>query len=85
MLIALLPIGPLTIIIVELGWMVAEFGRQPFVVNGYMRTSEAFSGEMGTWGYIFPILFLFLFFFTGLALWLLFKKQGTVKPNKDLL
>ncbi len=85
MLLALLPIGPLTIIIVELGWMVAEFGRQPFVVNGYMRTSEAFSGQIGTWGYIFPILFLFLFLFTGLALWLLFKKQGTVKPNKDLL
>ncbi len=85
MLLALLPIGPLTIIIVELGWMVAEFGRQPFVVNGYMRTSEAFSGQIGTWGYIFPILFLFLFIFTGLALWLLFKKQGTVKPNKDLL
>ncbi len=85
MLIALLPIGPLTIIIVELGWMVAEFGRQPFVVNGYMRTSEAFSGHIGPWGYSFPILFLFLFIFTGLALWLLFKKQGTVKPNKDLL
>ncbi len=85
MLLALLPIGPLTIIIVELGWMVAEFGRQPFVVNGYMRTSEAFSGQIGTWGYIFPILFLFLFLFTGLALWLLFKKQGIVKPNKDLL
>ena len=85
MLLALLPIGPLTIIIVELGWMVAEFGRQPFVVNGYMRTSEAFSGQIGPWGYSFPILFLFLFIFTGLALWLLFKKQGTVKPNKDLL
>lgn len=84
MLLALLPIGPLTIIIVELGWMVAEFGRQPFVVNGYMRTSEAFSGQIGTWGYIFPILFLLLFIFTALALWLLFKKQGKITPNKDL-
>lgn len=83
-LLALLPIGPLTIIIVELGWMVAEFGRQPFVVNGYMRTSEAFSGQIGTWGYIFPILFLLLFIFTALALWLLFKKQGKITPNKDL-
>lgn len=84
-LLALLPVGPLTIIIVELGWMVAEFGRQPFVVNGYMRTSEAFSGQIGTWGYIFPILFIFLFIFTGIALWLLFKNQGNVKPNKSLL
>lgn len=85
MLIALLPLGPLTVIIVELGWMVAEFGRQPFVVNGYMRTSEAFSGQIGNWGYIFPILFLILFVATATALWLLFKKQGKVKPAKGML
>jgi cytochrome d ubiquinol oxidase subunit I len=85
MLIALLPLGPLTIVIVELGWMVAEFGRQPFVVNGYMRTSEAFSGQIGAWGFIFPILFIILFIVTTLALWLLFKKQGSIKPNKGIL
>lgn len=85
MLIALLPLGPLTIVIVELGWMVAEFGRQPFVVNGYMRTSEAFSGQIGAWGFIFPILFIILFIVTTLALWLLFKKQGSIKSNKGIL
>ncbi len=85
MLIALLPLGPLTVIIVELGWMVAEFGRQPFVVNGYMRTSEAFSGQIGSWGYMFPVLFLVLFVATTTALWLLFKKQGKVKPAKGIL
>ncbi len=85
LLIALLPLGPLTIIIVELGWMVAEFGRQPFVVNGYMRTDQAFSGQIGSWGYIFPILFVVLFIVTTIALWLLFKKQGKIKPAKGLL
>ena len=85
LLIALLPLGPLTIIIVELGWMVAEFGRQPFVVNGYMRTDQAFSGQIGSWGYIFPVLFIFLFIVTTIALWLLFKKQGKIKPAKGLL
>jgi len=85
LLIALLPLGPVTIIIVELGWMVAEFGRQPFVVNGYMRTDQAFSGQIGSWGYIFPVLFIFLFIATTIALWLLFKKQGKVKPAKGIL
>ncbi|TAH33490.1 cytochrome ubiquinol oxidase subunit I [Candidatus Saccharibacteria bacterium] len=85
LLLALLSLGPLTILIVELGWMVAEFGRQPFVVNGYMRTEDAFSGKIGTWGYIFPILFLALFVVTGFALWLLFKKKGKIKPVKGVL
>lgn len=85
LLIALLPLGPLAIVIVELGWMVAEFGRQPFVVNGYMRTDQAFSGQIGSWGYIFPVLFIVLFIVTTIALWLLFKKQGKVKPAEGLL
>ncbi len=85
LLLALLPLGPLAIIIVELGWMVAEFGRQPFVVNGYMRTDQAFSGQIGLWGYIFPILFIVLFIVTTIALWLLFKKKGKVKPAEGLL
>ena len=85
LLIALLPLGAMTIIIVELGWMVAEFGRQPFVVNGYMRTDQAFSGQIGAWGYIFPLLFIVLFTVTAIALWLLFKKQGKMRPAKGLL
>lgn len=85
MLWALLPLGPIAIVVVELGWMVAEFGRQPFVVNGYMRTSEAFSGQIGFWGYIFPALFVGLAITTTAALWLLFKKQGKVTPAKGLL
>lgn len=85
MLLALLPLGPIAIIIVELGWMVAEFGRQPFVVNGYLRTDQAFSGQIGTWGLIFPILFIVLFIVTTIALWLLFKKKGKITPARGLL
>ncbi|MBH1956446.1 cytochrome ubiquinol oxidase subunit I [Candidatus Saccharibacteria bacterium] len=87
MLIALLPLGLLAIIVVELGWMVAEFGRQPFVVNGYLRTDEAFSATsgIGNWGYVFPILFILLFVTTATALWLLFKRKGKIKPTKGLL
>lgn len=84
MLIALLPLGPLTIIVVELGWMVAEFGRQPFIVSGYLRTNKAFTGRIGYWGYTFPILFIVLFIVTYRALWILFKKQGKIKPTKGM-
>jgi len=87
MLWALLPMGPLAIIVVELGWMMAEFGRQPFAVNGYLRTKDAFSANSSVmlWGYIFPMLFLVLFITTGIALWLLFKRKGKFQPSKDFL
>lgn len=86
MLLALLPLGLLTIVVVELGWMVAEFGRQPFIVNGYLRTDESFTGagRLGVWGYVFPVLFVVLLLVTSLALWLLFKKAGKIKPSKGI-
>ncbi|MEO7364204.1 MAG: cytochrome ubiquinol oxidase subunit I, partial [Candidatus Saccharimonadales bacterium] len=64
---AMILVGPIAIAVVELGWLVAEFGRQPFAVNGYLRTSEAFSATstVASWGYIFPALFLVLFAVSG--------------------
>ena len=60
---------PIAFIVIELGWMVTELGRQPYVVNGYLRTSEAFVNNPGIiqWGYIFPALFVVLFIVTILA------------------
>lgn len=86
MLLALIVSGPLAIIVVELGWMVAEFGRQPFVVNGYLRTAAAFTGAagIGSWGYVFPLLFVLLFIVTVVALKVLFKRMGHVKVHKKL-
>jgi len=34
---------PLPYIAIELGWMVAEVGRQPWIVYGLMKTSDAVS------------------------------------------
>jgi cytochrome bd ubiquinol oxidase subunit I len=34
---------PLPYIAIELGWVLAEVGRQPWIVYGVMKTSEAFS------------------------------------------
>jgi cytochrome d ubiquinol oxidase subunit I len=32
-----------------MGWIVTEVGRQPWIVQGYMRTSEAVTDAKGIW------------------------------------
>ncbi|WP_241238286.1 cytochrome ubiquinol oxidase subunit I [Nocardioides pantholopis] len=41
--------GVLAIIAVEAGWVATEVGRQPWVVYGFMRTSEAAGDNPGLW------------------------------------
>ena len=50
-------------IAVEAGWMVTELGRQPWVIHGVMRTSEAVTPMPGL---VVPFL-LFTFVYVGLA------------------
>lgn len=42
-------LGPLSVVALEAGWIVTEVGRQPWVVQGYMRTSEAVTQAPGVW------------------------------------
>jgi cytochrome bd ubiquinol oxidase subunit I len=41
LLLGLVAAGPLSVIVMEAGWFVTEFGRQPWIVYGIMRTSQA--------------------------------------------
>jgi cytochrome d ubiquinol oxidase subunit I len=41
LLLGLVAAGPASIAAMEAGWFVTEFGRQPWIVYGVMRTSEA--------------------------------------------
>ncbi len=41
MLAAIVAGGPLSLFAIELGWFYAEVGRQPWILRGYMRVSEA--------------------------------------------
>lgn len=70
MLYAFLFAAPIAFVVVELGWMVTELGRQPFVVNGYLRTEDAFVSNPGIlqWGYVFPTLYVILFVVTVVAI-----------------
>ncbi|HEX7623848.1 MAG TPA: cytochrome ubiquinol oxidase subunit I [Anaeromyxobacteraceae bacterium] len=63
--------GPLGFLALEAGWLVTEWGRQPFTIRDVMRTAQAvtpvsnltvpFAG--------FMLLYLFLGFMVGLLLW----------------
>ncbi len=39
--------GPLSFIAIELGWMVTELGRQPWVISGILRTQDAVTTAPG--------------------------------------
>ena len=58
---------PLPIIACLLGWMTTEIGRQPWIVQGQLRTSDAVSttvstGDVATTLAIFVALYAVLFF-----------------------
>jgi cytochrome d ubiquinol oxidase subunit I len=40
---ALMASSPLGVLAVELGWIVTEVGRQPWIIQGVMKTSEGVS------------------------------------------
>jgi cytochrome d ubiquinol oxidase subunit I len=57
---------PLALLAINMGWMAAEVGRQPWVVQGLMRTSDGVSplvssGEIWTTLGLFGLIYLVLF------------------------
>ena len=44
---AVVAAGPLSVVALIAGWVTTEVGRQPWVVYGFMRTSEAVTGARG--------------------------------------
>ncbi|MEP7205234.1 MAG: cytochrome ubiquinol oxidase subunit I, partial [Candidatus Saccharibacteria bacterium] len=58
------------IVMVELGWMLTELGRQPWAINGRLLVKDAFTKNLNTLqiGYIFPVLFVILLAATLYAL-----------------
>jgi len=46
----------------QTGWFAAEMGRQPWVVYGLLRTSEAFSQEVSAQQIVFSLILFFLIY-----------------------
>ncbi|EIJ78771.1 cytochrome bd ubiquinol oxidase subunit I [Bacillus methanolicus PB1] len=56
--------GPLAMISIELGWFLAEVGRQPWILRGYMKVSEAATTSNG----VGEMLWLFFGLYALLAI-----------------
>lgn len=76
---ALIAAAPLGFIAIETGWVVTEVGRQPWIIYGVMRTSEAVTPMPGL---IVPfITFTVLYIFLALVtVWLLLR-QVAASPS----
>ncbi len=60
---ALVAAGPLTFVAIEAGWMVTEEGRQPWIIQGILRTKDAATTAPGL-GIVF---FVFSLIYVALA------------------
>ena len=49
----------------EAGWVVTEVGRQPWIVQGHMRTAEAVTGATGLWPLFAVTLTIYAILFGG--------------------
>ena len=58
--------GPLSFLAIELGWMVTELGRQPWVIYGYLRTKDAVT--TAPWLNISFLIFTFIYVLLAVAL-----------------
>lgn len=58
------------LIVVELGWMLTEIGRQPWAVRGYVTTEQAVTKthDITSFGYFFPLSYVVLFAVTVFAI-----------------
>ncbi len=77
--------GPAAVIAMEAGWCVTEFGRQPWVVHGVLRTADAATTAPG----LGPTFGIFLLIYVGLAavtvrlLLLLAGRRGAPAPGEE--
>jgi cytochrome bd ubiquinol oxidase subunit I len=60
--------GAAAIVALWCGWIVTEVGRQPWIVQGYMRTSEAVTEAEGIWFAFGLVLVLYAGLGTGAVL-----------------
>ena len=64
MLLALVVAGPASVVTMEAGWFVTEFGRQPWIIYGVMRTSAAATSTPA----LGPTFAIFLVLYAALGL-----------------
>ncbi|GIW98454.1 MAG: cytochrome ubiquinol oxidase subunit I [Pirellulaceae bacterium] len=68
--------GPCSVAALEAGWIVTEVGRQPWIVQGYMKTAEAVTEAPGIWP-VFAIT-IFIYLALGVATVLVLRHMASV-------
>ena len=83
MLVAILAAGPLSIVSIQAGWIVTELGRQPWILYGLMRTSEAVTTSPG----VITAFFGYITLYTVLAVSTLYvvNKLAQISPLEHAL
>lgn len=76
---------PLPYIAIELGWILAEVGRQPWIVYGLMKTSEAASPVAGIQVLVSLIGFILLYGFLGIVGFFLMARHAVNGPDTKIL
>ena len=73
--------GPLSIIAIEAGWWLAEVGRQPWILRGYMTTAEGAttSEQVDLMLILFSLLYFILAIGSIVTLHRMFKNNPIVK------
>lgn len=86
LLLGIVLLGPLAMIAIELGWMFAEVGRQPWILRGYMKVAEAAttSTSVGWMLVLFILLYLILCFSCIRVLSKLFRNKEAEKELETL-
>jgi cytochrome d ubiquinol oxidase subunit I len=78
---AILAVSPLGMVAVEAGWVVTEVGRQPWIIYGVMRTSEAVTPMPGLTVPLVTFTTLYLLL-AVVVVWLLARHiAATAKPK----
>lgn len=77
--------GPLTMIAIEVGWWLAEVGRQPWVLRGIMKTQEAAtsSNQVDLMLILFAGLYVLLAIGSIVVLTRMFRKNPVEKEIED--
>ncbi|OLN22355.1 cytochrome ubiquinol oxidase subunit I [Domibacillus antri] len=74
---AIVASGPLSMVAIEAGWILAEVGRQPWILRGYLKVAEAAttSNSVGLTFVMFALLYLVLGVMTVVVLIKMFKNS----------
>jgi len=71
---------PLPYVAIEAGWVLAEMGRQPWIVHGLMKTSDAVSPLAPSQVFVSLIAFILIYGLLGIAGFYLIIKNAKKNP-----